>query len=62
MEKSLKLVDTNNIYSGSDPMITLTLSLSLTLGLGLRLTPGKTVSIENPKQNAKDEHRRKVLG
>ena len=62
MEKSLKLVDTNNIYSGSDPMITLTLTLSLTLGLGLRLTPGKTISIENPKQNAKDKYRQWLLG
>ena len=46
--------DKKNIYSGSDPKLTLTLTLSLTLGLGLGLTPGKTISVENLKPNAKD--------
>ena len=41
-------------YPGGDPKLTLTLTLSLTLGLGLGLTPGKTISIENLKPNAKD--------
>ena len=42
-----------NIYSGSDPKLTLTLTLSLTLGLGLGLTPGKTIRVENLKPNEK---------
>ena len=33
--------------------LTLTLTLNLTLGLGLGLTPGKTISDENLKPNAK---------
>ena len=43
-----------NIYSGSDPKLTLTLTLSLTLGLGLELTPGKTITVENLIPNKKD--------
>ena len=42
------------LYPGSDPRLTLTLTLNLTLGLGLGLTPGKTLSVENLKPNAKD--------
>ena len=42
-----------NIYSGSDPKLTLTLTLSLPLASGLGLTPGKTISVENLKPNAK---------
>ena len=42
-----------NIYSGSDPKLTLTLTLSLTLGLGLGLTPGKTIRVENLIPNEK---------
>ena len=42
------------IYFGSDPKLTLTLTLSLTLGLGLRLTPRKTISVENHKPNGKE--------
>ena len=42
------------LYPGSDPKLTLTLTLNLTLGLGLGLTPGKTLSVENLKPNAKD--------
>ena len=41
-------------YPGSDFKLTLTLTLSLTLGLGLGLTPGKTISVENLKPDAKD--------
>ena len=41
-------------YLGSD--------LKLTLGLGLGLTPGKTISVENLKPNAKDQYRRKRPG
>ena len=41
-------------YPGSDPKLTLTLTLNLRLGLGLGLTPGKTLSVENLKPNAKD--------
>ena len=40
----------------------LTLTLSLTLGEGLGLTPGKTMSVENLKPNAKHQYRRKRLG
>ena len=36
--------------------------LTLALGLGLGLTPGKTISVENLKPNAKDEYRRRRLG
>ena len=42
-----------NIYSGSDPKLTLTLTLSLTVGLGLGLTPGKTIRVENLIPNEK---------
>ena len=42
------------LYPGNDPKLTLTLTLNLTLGLGLGLTPGKTLSVENLKPNAKD--------
>ena len=47
-------VQKKNIYSGSDPKLTLTLTLSLTQGLGLGLTAGKTISVEKLKPNAKD--------
>ena len=50
----LNLCKQKNIYYGSHPKLTPTLTLSLTLGLGLGLTPGKTISIENLKPNAKD--------
>ena len=45
-----------NLYSGSDPKLTLTLTLtlSLTLGLWLGLTPKKKVRVKNLKPNAKD--------
>ena len=43
----------NNLYPGSDDKLTLTLTLRLTLGLGLGLTPGKMISGENLKPNAK---------
>ena len=51
-----------NIYSESDPKLTLTLTLRLTLGLGLVLTPGKTISVENLKPNRKDQYRRRRSG
>ena len=47
-------VDKKIFYPKSDRKLTLTLTLSLTLGLGLGLTPGKTISVENLKPNAKD--------
>ena len=47
-------VDEKRFYPGSEPKLTLTLTLSLALGLGLGLIPGKTISVENPKSNAKD--------
>ena len=54
------------LYPASDPKLTLTLTLtlalSLALGLGLGLTPGKTISVENLKPNAKDEYRQRLLG
>ena len=52
------------LYPASDPKLTLTLTLalSLALGLGLGLTPGKTMSVENLKPNAKDEYRQRLLG
>ena len=37
------------------------LTLGLRLGLGLGLTPGKTISVENLKPNAKDEYRQRLL-
>ena len=43
-------VDEKILHPGSDPKLT----LSLTLGLGLGLTPGKKISVENLKPNAKD--------
>ena len=46
----------------SDPKLNLTLTLSLALGVGLGLTPGKTLSVENLKANAKDEYRESLLG
>ena len=51
-----------NIYSGSDPKLTLTLTLSLTLGLGLGLTPGKTIRVENLKPNEKKRFVRSRAG
>ena len=47
-------------YLRSD--LKLTLSLSLTLGLELGLSPGKTMSVENLKLNAKYQYRRKRKG
>ena len=41
-------------------MLILTLIQVLRLGVGL--TPGKTISVENLKQNAKDAYRRRLLG
>ena len=49
-------------YPGGDPKLTLTLTLSVTLGLGLGLTPGKTISAENLKPNAKEWYRRRRSG
>ena len=46
-----------NFFFRSDLKINLT--LSWTLGLGLGLTPGKTMSVENVKPNAKHHYRRK---
>ena len=46
--------DEKIFYPKSDPKLTLALTLSLTLGLGLGLTPGKTISVEKLKPNAKD--------
>ena len=42
--------DKKKNYFGSHPKLTLT----LTPGLGLGLTPGKTISVQNLKPNAKD--------
>ena len=53
-------VDEKIFYLRSDFEVTLT--LSLTLGLALRLTPGKTISVENLKANAKHQYRRKRPG
>ena len=50
-------VDKKIFYLWSDLKVILT--LSLTLGLGLGLTPGKTMSVENLKPNAKHQYRRK---
>ena len=47
-------------YLRSD--LKLTLSLNLTLGLELGLSPGKTMSVENLKLNAKYQFRRKRKG
>ena len=47
-------VDEKFFSPKSGPKLTLTLTLSLILGLGLRLTPGKTISVENLKPNTKD--------
>ena len=41
-------------YRGSDSKLALTVTLRLTLVLGLGLTPGKTISVNNLKPNAKD--------
>ena len=41
--------------------LTLTPTISLALGLGLGLTPGKMISVENLKSNAKDENRQRRL-
>ena len=49
-------------YLRCDLKLTLTLTGSLTLGLGLGLCPGKTISVENLKPNAKHEYRRKRPG
>ena len=51
-----------NFYLRSDLKLTLTLTLSLTLGLGLGLTPGKTISVQNLKPNAKHEYCRRRPG
>ena len=53
-------VDEKFFYLWSDLKVILT--LSLTLGLGLGLTPGKTMSVENLKPNAKHQYRRKRPG
>ena len=45
-------------YLRCDLKLTLTLTASLTLGLGLGFCPGKTISLENQKPNAKHEYRR----
>ena len=45
--------DKKKNYFGSHPKLTLTLTLSLTPGLGLGLTPGKKISVQNLKRNAK---------
>ena len=55
-------VDEKNIYSGSDPKLTLTLTLSLTLVLVLGLTPGKTIRVDNLKRNEKDGFGRSRAG
>ena len=47
-------VDETFFSPKSGPKLTLTLTLSSTSGLGLGLTPGKTISVENLKPNAKD--------
>ena len=47
-------VDKKIFYPKTDPKLTLTLTLSLIPELGLGLTPGKTISVENLKRNAKD--------
>ena len=47
-------------YLPSDLKVTLT--LSFTVGLGLGLTPGKNMSVENLKPNAKHQYRRKRPG
>ena len=52
----------NFFYLWCDLKLILTLTVSLTLGLGLGLTPGKTISVENLKPNAKHEYRRRRLG
>ena len=49
-------------YVRCDLKLTLTLTGSLTLGLGLGLSPGKTISVENLKPNAKHEYRRRGPG
>ena len=46
--------DKRKNYFGGHPKLTLTVTLSLTRGLGLGLTPGKTISVQNLKPNAKD--------
>ena len=54
------------LYPASDHKLTLTLTLTLALTfavvLGLGLTPGKTMSVDNLKPNAKDEYRQRLLG
>ena len=57
--KIFKTCEEKKNYSGSDPKLTPTLTLSLTLGLGLGLTPGKTISVDKLKPNAKDCYRRR---
>ena len=47
---------------GLTPRVRVSFFLTLALGLGLGLTPGKTISVENLKPNAKDEYRRRRLG
>ena len=51
-----------NIYSRSDPKLTLILILSLTQGLGLRLTPRKRIGVGNQKPTAKDWYPRRRSG
>ena len=46
--------DKKKNYFGSYPKLTLSLTLSLNLGLGLGLIPGKTISVQNLKPNAKE--------
>ena len=53
-------VDENFFYPRSDPNLILILSLTLRVGLGL--TPGKTISVENIKANAKHDYCRRRLG
>ena len=49
-------------YLRCDLKLTLTLTGSLTVALGLGLSPGKTISVENLKPNAKHEYHRKRTG
>ena len=60
--KIFKTCGDKNFYPGSDPKLTLSLTLGLAPGLGLGLTPGKTISFENLKRNAKDEYSPRRLG
>ena len=55
-------VDEKIFYPRCELKLTLTLTTNLTLGLGLGLTPGKTISAEKLKPNAKHEYRRRPQG